>query len=147
MLPVGKGQLGRFRDRMNIIRAIQAHRLEIKPFQQGQLLQKHRALAPGTTFIDIIATIVEGRRLFDPNMKGGQVFCAQQPPLFFRVGRYGLSDSPFIKLGPSRGEAVEAVATGPFFGHHQTPKCPGQVRVRYDLTDIGQMPARQIDLG
>ena len=145
MLPVGKGQLGRFRDRMNIVRTIQAHPLEVKTFKQGQLLQKHRALAPGATFVYIVATVVEGRRLFDLNMKVGEIFCAQQPPLFFCMGRYGLSDGPFIKLGPGGGEAVESVATGPLFCRHQTPQCPGQVRVRHDLTDIGQMPARQID--
>jgi len=47
----------------------------------------------------------------------------------------------------TRPETIEAVITGPFFGRHQTPKCPGQVRVRHDLTDIGQVSVRQIDFG
>ena len=79
--------------------SLRATLAQLEAFQQTELLQEDRPLAPQAAFADGIAAIVDARRLFDASAVSRQV---------------GIADQAATRLGPgveiaSNGPAVKAV--------------------------------------
>src|ERR1700737_5422216 len=62
LFAVGKGELGALDLEMNELRARGIEAVQREALEQGQLLQHHRALAPGPRLADGIAAIIIGQR-------------------------------------------------------------------------------------
>ena len=77
-LAVGEGQLGALNHRVQVLRRVVAHRLQVELLQQGQLLQEHRALGPAGALEDIQTVVVQADRLFEARLPFGEVFIGQQ---------------------------------------------------------------------
>src|SRR5262249_15664994 len=78
-LAVGKGKLGAFDDDMNEIRTERVEIVEVESFEQRQLLEQNRSLAPRTSLGHGVAVIVEGERRFDRGLPARHIGSCQQP--------------------------------------------------------------------
>ena len=66
---VGVCELHRFDDRVDVISAVMAHRLEVVPFQDIQRLEQYWPLAAEVLLVDGVASIVDLGRLLDLGIK------------------------------------------------------------------------------
>ena len=144
---ISKGQLAGLSDQVNIGRAIVPQGAQIIAFQQTELLQEDRPLAPGTALEHLIAPVLDrGRRLY-PGGKGGQVIQREESPMALGKGHNPLGDVAAIKrlsrgLQPGR----TTLRSGSALSVQQEREGLGQVRVAPDLSNVWQAPLRHIEL-
>jgi len=60
---VGKSQLRRLDQQMNVGRRVVSKGSQVIPFEQSQLLQEYRPLRPRTALVHIVATVIDAYRL------------------------------------------------------------------------------------
>ena len=111
-LPVGESQLGALGDRVDELGAARAHLFEIKPVEQGQLLEEHRALAPGAGLADGEAAEVEGDGRLGGRPPGGQVGAGQQAAVAGAGGVHDLGGGQEIGDGLGHEALVEGAPGG-----------------------------------
>ena len=71
-------------------------RAEVEAFQQGELLQEHRALSPGTGLEDGVAAVVERQRPLERGLPAGHVVAGEKTVLRAHEGAYGLGDEAAV---------------------------------------------------
>ena len=120
-----------------------SHGLEVETFQQVQVLQHDRALAPEADFVYVHATIVGGKRLLDSGVKSGEVRFAQQASCLFAEFADAVGDRPAIKMSPHRLDAsLPTVTSSAMFRFRHLLKCPRQVRLRKNLSYLCRVTVR-----
>src|SRR5215831_14227399 len=101
-LAIRKSQLCRLGDQVNVRRCIVPQGSHIEPFQQAELLQKDRSLAPGSTFEDLIAAVGGRYRRLHLGFESCQVIQVEQAPMASNEARYLVCDlSPIEKIPSS----------------------------------------------
>src|SRR2546425_13195789 len=121
--------------------------LEVVPFEDGELLQEDRPLAPGAALVDLVAAVIEGDRLFDFAVKSSQILDGQQPTVGLGMRGNEASDFPAVEGVACRGQAMGATLTlGFLLGVDQAAKRATEVGIFQYLTDVGHPAARQVDL-
>ena len=107
---IGQGQLHRLDDRMNRVRAVVSHRLQVDVLEDLQGLEQVRALGPGPALVDGQAVISDRDRLLDPRRVGGQVDVADQTSVGARPGVDAASDRSAVKRVGHQPQPPRAVA-------------------------------------
>src|SRR5438093_6282543 len=121
--------------------------LEVVPFEDGELCQEARPLAPGTALVDLVAAVIEGDRLFDLAVKSSQVLDGQQSTVGLGMRGNEARDFPTVEGFACRGQAMGATLTlGFLLSVDQAAKRATQVGIFQYLADIGHPAARQVDL-
>jgi hypothetical protein len=84
-IPVGKSHVHRLIDRVNILRTVISHFLQIEIFQDIQTLQQNRALCPRLQFVHIDSLVIHMQRFFFNRSPPRQVFHRDQSSLLART--------------------------------------------------------------
>ena len=106
---IGHGELEGLDDRVDRLRAIVPHRLQVEALEDLQGLEQVRALGPGAALVDGQAAIADGDRLLDPRRVGGQVDVADQAAVGARPGVDAAGDRPAVERVGDQSEAARAI--------------------------------------
>ena len=102
LVAIRQRQFLHFNHRVDVIRRIEAHLLQVEAFQQAQRLQKIRTLRQRAGLIDRVATVRGVERIHHGSFVCGQICLAKETALFDIPGFQGIGDV----------SAIEAVRDG-----------------------------------
>ena len=155
-LPVGEGELGALGHRVDVGGAAQAHRLQVEPVEQAELLEQHRALAPRAGLAHRPAAVLDRHRRLHRGPPAGQVVAVQQPLVApaahvhdlggGQVAGDRLGHEPLVEGGQGGLDLAVPVRAGRLGLLQQPPPGRGQGRVAQPPAR-GRHPVGQPHLG
>ena len=105
-LPVAEAQLQGLGHRVDVRRAVVAHRLEVEVLQDVQRLHEHGPLGPGVLSPDLVAVEGGGHRLAELRVVSGQVVHRQDAAHLPHLVDDQFRDGSLVKRVPRRLQAV-----------------------------------------
>ena len=142
---------------MDEVGAARAHRGQVEPRQQRELLEEHRALAPGPGLAHGQARVVEGERRFRARPPGGEVVVGEQAAIRppgrvhdlgdVQVVGEGLGDEALVEDVPGRVDLLVPAAGGGLGLIEDALVGGGQLGVAEPAPWCGNLAAGQVHLG
>ncbi len=143
---VGISQFHRLDNGMDIICRVMPHRLEIEAFQQVEILEEDRRLAPEPHLVNLDATVSCLEGLFHPRVVGSEVPFTEQATGRLTEIADSLRNGPSIKVVADRFESGSASLGGVLLlDLRQALKGSGQIGLNEEFASLRQMPARHIN--
>src|SRR5579875_2728827 len=131
---------------------------EVEALEQRQLLQEDRTLAPGTTFVHPVATVIEPDRGLEGRSVGGEIVVTEEATVLPPRGVQDLGRLGEFREAPGYRSLVKVVDTrlNTFFA-----ACPERSFLRRDdvfersgpvwlvnqIVQRRRLPVRQVDFG
>ncbi len=138
-IPIRKSQVHGLIERVDILRAVEAHRFQIEILQHIQRLQHDRALHPAVELVNVNPLVIRHHGVFNVDFPIRQIFHRVQPALLARAADIFLRNVSFIKTiirGVNRFLPVFAGGQGLLLGFNQLLQRAQQIGLAKNLSRL-----------